>query len=109
MLDPLLTLASSREACGLDYSCADPTDQPALFAQNGGLRAGPARRCLAGAYVRAADRGALTRDLPLLVFPCVLLLRPSQQGLDWTTNVATAAFQRRDAGPIQRSNTRARQ
>jgi uncharacterized protein (DUF983 family) len=71
-----LRLAKSCDQCGLDYSFADPADGPAFFAQ--WLACIPA--LLAGVWLELKYEPPIwmhvLTTLPLLVIPCVLLLRP---------------------------------
>lgn len=76
LFDGWLTLARRCDQCGLDYSFADPADGPAFFAQ--WLACIPA--LFVGVWLELKYEPPiwvhLLTTLPLLVIPCVLLLRP---------------------------------
>jgi uncharacterized protein (DUF983 family) len=71
-----LTLATSCEVCGLDYSFADPADGPAFFAMS--IAAVPA--LLFALWFQFTFEPPLWMHLiitlPLTVGACVVLLRP---------------------------------
>lgn len=71
-----LKLAQKCEVCGLDFGFADPADGPAFFGQ----WAGCIPAVIFALWLEAAHQPPwwvhLFTTLPLLVIPCLLLLRP---------------------------------
>jgi uncharacterized protein (DUF983 family) len=71
-----LRLAPKCEVCGLDYSFADPADGPAFFAQWAGcIPAMIFMVWLEVTYEPPLWVHAVT-TLPLVIVPCLILLRP---------------------------------
>jgi uncharacterized protein (DUF983 family) len=71
-----LKLAPKCSVCGLDYSFADPADGPAFFAQ----WAGCIPAVILGLWLEVKYEPPvwvhLVTTLPVLILPCLLLLRP---------------------------------
>lgn len=71
-----LKLAPKCDVCGLDYSFADPADGPAFFAQWAGCIPAVIFALWLEAVYAPPVWVHLVTTLPLLILPCLLLLRP---------------------------------
>ena len=92
-----LTLATSCEVCGLDYSFADPADGPAFFAMS--IAAVPALLFALWFQFRFEPPlwMHLIITLPLTVGACVVLLRPLKGWL-----VCSQYFHKAEEGRIDK-------
>lgn len=71
-----LRLAPRCDVCGLDFGFADPADGPAFFAQWAGCLPAMAFGMWLELKYEPPFWVHLLTTLPLLVVPCLLLLRP---------------------------------
>lgn len=92
-----LTLAKRCEACGLDYSFADPADGPAFFVMM--TMAVPATAF--GIWIDAAFQPSiwfhLVTTLPFMLLTCVPIIRPFKGML-----VASQFFHKAEEGRLAR-------